>query len=402
MIDGPPMLLAHKIALNPNNVQATHLARAAGIARFAYNWGLAEWTKQYQAHVADTAIPAPSEGAIGRRLNAIKRTEFPWMLTVTKNAPQMAIRQLGTAFKNFFAKRAKFPTFRKKGNTDRFSITNDKFKVEGKKIRIPVLGWVRMRESVRFNGKIMSATVSRYSNRWYVSILVEIVPRDSTGSAENQGAVGVDLGITALATLSTGEVIAGPRSLKRSLSKLQRADRNLSRKQKGSANREKARRKLAKVHARICNLRNEAHHCLSTSLCRRFSLIGLENLNVRGLVKNRSLSRAISDAGWYALRMQIEYKAAMHGGMVHIASRFFASSKICSNCGEKRKSLSLSIREWTCENCGEKHDRDINAAKNLRNLAVGSTVSVCGEKGSGLKNFQVKPVSMKQEISNKS
>jgi putative transposase len=136
------MLIAHKIELAPNKVQATHLSRASGTARFAYNWALAEWTRQYRAHEADPTIAAPTEAAIGRRLNAIKRREFPWMLTVTKNAPQMAIRQLGAAFKNFFAKRAGFPVFRKKGVRDRFSITNDKFRLDGMRIRIPSLaGW---------------------------------------------------------------------------------------------------------------------------------------------------------------------------------------------------------------------------------------------------------------------
>jgi putative transposase len=396
------VLLAHKIALDPNNAQATHLARAAGTARFAYNWGLAEWTKQYQRHLADPAVPAPSEGAIGRRLNAIKRAEFPWMLSVTKNAPQMAIRQLGNAFRNFFAKRAKFPSFRKKGNRDRFSITNDKFKVEGKRIRIPVLGWVKMREALRFPGKIMSATVSRYCDRWYVSISVEVAPPDPHVGTENQGAVGVDLGLISLATLSNGEIITGPKAHKKLLSRLQRADRNLSRKQKDSANREKARKRLAKVHKRIWDLRNDAHHRFSTSLCRRFSIIGLENLNVGGMIKNRTLARAIADAGWYSLRMQIEYKAARHGGLVHIASRCFPSSKICSSCGDKRQTLPLSVREWCCDSCGEHHYRDVNAAKNLKNLAVSSTVTACGEEGAGRKMFPVKPSSMKQEISSES
>src|SRR5690606_16442132 len=147
------MIVAHKIALDPNNVQATYFAKAAGVARFAYNWALAEWQRQYEAWKQDNSLPKPSQAALRRQLNAIKREKFPWMLEVTKNAPQMAIIQLGEAFKNFFAGRAKYPQFRKKGKDDRFTLTNDQFSIDGCRIRIPNLGWVRMRESLRFAGK---------------------------------------------------------------------------------------------------------------------------------------------------------------------------------------------------------------------------------------------------------
>ncbi len=153
------MLMAHKIALSPNNTQATYFARASGTARFAYNWALAEWQCQYEAWKADNRLPKPSQAALRRQLNALKREQYPWMLEVTKNAPQMAIMQLGDAFKNFWAGRAKYPKFRKKGVHDRFSLSNDQFSVKGSRIRIPNLGWVRMRESLRFTGKIMSATL---------------------------------------------------------------------------------------------------------------------------------------------------------------------------------------------------------------------------------------------------
>ena len=155
------MLIAHKIALDPNNVQATYFARAAGTARFAYNWALAEWQRQFDACKADALLPKPSQMVLRRQLNGIKGEQFPWMLDVTKNAPQMAIIQLGAAFKNFFAGRAKYPKFRKKGLHDRFSLSNDQFSIDGSRLCIPRLGWVRMRETLRFIGKTMSATVSR-------------------------------------------------------------------------------------------------------------------------------------------------------------------------------------------------------------------------------------------------
>ncbi|TSE35344.1 transposase, IS605 OrfB family [Tepidimonas fonticaldi] len=388
-----------------------HFARTSGTARFAYNWALAEWQRQYEAWKADNSLPKPSQAALRRQLNAIKRERFPWMLEVTKCAPQMAIIQLGQAFQNFFAGRAKYPKFRKKGVHDRFTLTNDQFSVEGCRIRIPNLGWVRMRESLRFAGKIMSATISRVADRWFVSIVVdtedppkrrpENEPRDKSHvPGEYQGAVGVDLGVSALATLSTAEVIPGPKPHKALLSRLRRLSRSLSRKQKGSRNRQKAKAKLARLHARIAHIRLDALHKLTTALARRFHTIGIEDLSVRGMLANRHLARSIADMGFFEFRRQLEYKAAMRGGQVAVADRFYASSKTCSACGEKLYDLPLSVREWTCPSCGVVHDRDVNAAVNLKNMAVSSLVAACGEEGDGSgRKTGVKPASMKQEVS---
>lgn len=395
------MLIARRIALDPNNMQAAYLARAAGTARFAYNWALAEWMRQYEAWKLDNTLCKPSQAAIRRQLNAIKREQFPWMLEVTKNAPQMAIIQLGQAFRNFFAGRANHPKLRKKGVHERFTLTNDQFSIDGSRIRIPNLGWVRMRESLRFLGKIMSATVCRVADRWFVSISVDTPDSSHLPKAENQGAVGVDLGVSALATLSTGELpIIGPKPHKALLNRLRRLSRALSGKQKGSANRRKARAKLARLHARIAAIRSDALHQLTTGLTRRFHTIGIEDLSVRGMVKNRRMARAILDMGFFEFRRQLEYKAQMRGGQVIVASRFFASSKTCSCCRYKLDYLPLSVREWTCPACGTNHDRDVNAAINLKNLAVSSTASACGEEGAGRhRKMTVKPTSRKQEVS---
>ena len=396
------MLIAHKIALDPNNGQATDFARAAGTARFAYNWALAEWQRQYEACKADASLPKPSHMALRRQLNSIKAEQFPWMLEVTKNAPQMAIVQLGAAFKNFFAGRAQYPKFREKGLHDRFSLTNDQFSINASRIRIPNLGWVRMRETLRFTGKIMSATVSRVADRWFVSITVDAPDSLPPPHAENQGAVGVDLGISALATLSTGEKVEGPKAHKALLCRLQRLSRGLSRKVKGSENRKKTKVKLSRLHARIGNVRSDSLHQLTTDLTRRFHTIGIEDLNVRGMVKNRHLSRAVSDMGFFEFRRQLDYKAARRGGMIVVADRWYPSSKTCSCCGHKLETLPLSVREWTCPECGSVQDRDVNAAINLRNLAVSSTVSACGEEGSGSgRKTRTKPASVKQESSSK-
>ncbi len=397
------MLIAHKIALDPNNVQATYFARAAGTARFAYNWALSEWKRQYEAHKVDAKQPKPSQATLRRQLNAIKREQFPWMLEVTKNAPQMAIIQLGDAFKNFFAGRAKYPQYRKKGVNERFTLTNDQFRVDGSRIRIPHLGWVRMREPLRFTGKIMSATVSRVADRWFVSLAVDIPDSSHLPEAENQGVVGVDLGVSALATLSTGEPpIPGPKAHKVLLNRLQRLSRSLSRKQKDSKNREKAKVKLARLHARISNIRKDSLHKLTSDLTSRFHTIGIEDLNVKGMVKNHPLARSIADMGFFEFRRQLEYKAEQRGGLVVVAERWFASSKTCSCCGHKLETLPLSMREWTCPACHTQHERDANAAINLKNLAVSSTVSACGEEGAGLgRKTKVKPTSVKQEFSAK-
>jgi len=397
------MIIAHKIALDLNNQQATYCQKAAGIARFSYNWALGEWTVQYQACKRNDALPKPSQMALRRQLNAIKREQFPWMLEVTKNAPQMAIIQLGEAFKNFFAGRASYPQFKKKGKShDSFTLTNDQFAIKASRIRIPNLGWVRMRESLRFNGKILSATISRTANRWYVSISVETEDKSHLSQAENQGVVGVDLGVKALATLSTGETITGAKPLKRLMAKLKRLSRALSRKIKGSSNRHKAKQKIAKLHARIAFIRQNTLHQLTSHLTSCFHTIGIEDLNVKGMVKNRKLSGAISDMGFFEFRRQLEYKAEMRGGTVVVANRWYPSSKTCSVCGDVQASLPLSVRNWQCPNCQTQHDRDKNAATNLANYAVSSTVSACGAEGSGSnRKARTKPAAMKQEINAK-
>jgi putative transposase len=403
------VLIAHRIALDPNNQQATYFKKACGVARFAYNWALAEWKRQYEAWKADNSLPKPSQQSLRRQLNAIKRKQFPWMLEVTKCAPQMAIIQLGQAFQNFFAGRARHPQFRKKGVHDRFTLTNDQFSIDGCRIRIPNLGWVRMRETLRFAGKIMSATISREADRWFVSITVDTPDSSHLPQAENQGAVGVDLGVSALATLSTGEKIAGPKPHAALLARLKRLSRSLSRKQKGSANRKKAKAKLARLHARISHIRQDALHKLTTDLTRRFHTIAIEDLNVRGMARNRHLARSIMDMGFFEFRRQLEYKAAMRGGQVVVIDRFFPSSKTCSVCGHRLDDLPLSVREWTCPACGAQQERDVNAAKNLLayGLAIlnGPTASsagceACGEAGSGLgRKLKTKPASVKQEVS---
>jgi putative transposase len=400
------MLISHRIALDPNNGQATYFARAAGTARFAWNWALAEWQRQSTARKADPSLPAPSEAALRRLLNAIKAEQFPWMMEVTKNAPQQAIKNVGAAFKRFFARQGKCPRFKKKG------VARDSFRadggtdkahpnavaVDGKRIKLPVVGWVRMREALRFQGKVMSAVVSRTADRWFVSLTVEI--QHQVPIRENQAAVGVDLGVLRLATLSDGGEVTGPKALKANLKRLRRLSRSLSRKVKGSSNRRRAAGKIARLHARISNIRKDSLHKLTTDISSRFAVVGIEDLNVRGMMANDRLARSIADMGFHEFRRQLDYKMAMSGGSMVVADRWFPSSKTCSDCGATMDALPLSIREWDCPACGAHHDRDLNAARNLERMAVSSTVSACGEEGPGPgRKIGAKPASVKQEPS---
>ncbi|QYG01301.1 MULTISPECIES: RNA-guided endonuclease TnpB family protein [Massilia] len=377
------MFRGHRIRLDPNNVQATYLARAAGTARFSYNWALTEWQRQYEACKTDPDLPKPNERALRRQLNAIKRVQYPWMLAVTKNAPQMAIMELDRAFTNFFKGRARYPTCRRKGRDDRFTLTNDQFRIKEKRIWIPRLGWVRMWESLRFAGRCVSASISRVADHWYASITVD-TSEPLLPSAENQGVVGVDLGVTTLATLSNGETFVGPKALAMLLDRVRRLSRDLSRKVKGSRNRGKAKKKLAKLYARIASLRRDSLHKLSTNITHRFHTIGIEDLHVKGMLANRCLSRAIADMGFGELRRQLEYKAAQRGGQVVVVDRWYPSSKTCSCCGYLLAVLDLGTRRWVCPGCGTNHDRDVNAAINLKNLAASSAVAACGGEGAGL------------------
>ena len=303
-------------------MQRTYFAKACGTARFAYNWALSRWQSLYEAGETVT------EAGLRRILNSIKREQYPWMLEVTKCAPQLAIMNLGTAFKNFFAKRAEFPTFKKKGVNDSFSISNDQFAITGKTIRIPNLGNVRMTEGLRFEGKIIGATVSRKADRWFVSIQVEMESPAPIHDSESQ-AVGVDLGVTDLLTLSDGTKIPGSKPHKALLSRLRRLNKSLSRKQgakkgeKKSKNFIKARKQLSRLHSKIANIRNDETHKLTTMLTQNYGTIGIEDLNVSGMVKNHKLARAILDMSFFEQRRQLEYKAAMTGSVVVVADRFF-------------------------------------------------------------------------------
>jgi putative transposase len=328
--------------------------------------------------------------AIGTKPNANKvkvawnafRVSIPWSYDVTKCASNQAILDLGKAFTNFYRdckkpkkdRRFRYPVFKRKELNEGFALWNDQFEIEGKRVRIAKLGWVRTRESLRFEGKIMAARISFSGGRWFLSVQVDTdVHRDA---APEGSIVGVDLGITTLATLSNGEKMEGPRPRKQLLGSLKRMARRVSLQkhrakefQKHSSRRQYKRQlRLSRLHARLADIRNDAAHKLTSLLTSRFQTVVIEDLNVSGMSKNHALAGAILDCGFGEIRRQLDYKAAMRNGRILVADRFFPSSKLCSCCGFKASGMSLSVREWTCENCGESHDRDINAAMNLEQL----------------------------------
>ncbi|HDN25665.1 MAG TPA: transposase [Thioploca sp.] len=354
------LTLAHKICLDPNNEQEQYLKQACGIARFTWNWALEEWKNQSENGLKPTAF------ALKKQFNAIKPVDFPWMYDVTKYASQQPFIHLQTAFNRFFNGLGGYPKLKKKGHHDSFYIGNDHINIDGKYLKLPKLGWMRMRETLRFSGRVISATISPRANKWFVSLNVELC--QAPKSCNSQAGVGVDLGIKALAALSNGEAFEAPKPLKKSLKKQKRMQRSLSRRLKGSNNRQEIKEKIASVHAKITNIRLDSIHKLTSFLTNHFGGIVIEDLNVSGMLKNRKLSRAIADIGFYEFRRQLEYKSKYKGNYLLIADRWFPSSKICSNCGNKKEQLALHERVYHCEACGQSLDRDLNAAINLKNL----------------------------------
>ncbi len=348
---------AFKYELDLNNVQRTACLKHAGASRWAFNFGLRRKKEAYAAgHKTPTAID------LHRELNALKATEIPWMYEVSKCAPQEALRNLDRAFVNFFEKRSRFPKFKsRKRGIGSFRLTGS-ISVNGNTVQLPRLGVLRLKEESAVVGKTLSATVSERAGRWFVSIQVEtsiVVP-------DNQGpAVGVDLGITKLAALSDGCVFENPKAYRRKLNVLKLAQRIVARRHKGSKRRERAKRRVANLHYRIANIRSDTIHKMTPFIAMTYGVVGIEDLNVRGMAKNHCLAGAVSDAAFGEVRRQLEYKCQWYGSKLVVHDRFMPSSKTCSRCGEIKDSLPLSDRTFRCDGCGHEQDRDLNAAINL-------------------------------------
>lgn len=352
--------------LDPNVQQRILLAKHAGAARFAYNWGLARRITLYEESKKGTNAIAQH-----KELNALKQTDYPWMYEVSKCAPQEALRNLDNAFRNFFrgvkeGRKVGFPRFKKKGRNDSFRLTGSIHILE-RYVQLPRLGVIRLKEIPAVEGRILSATVRREADRWFVSIAVEL-ERPEPVPVEGP-VVGIDVGLTTFATLSTGEKVNAPKPLARHLRRLKRLSRSLSRKQKGSRNRKKAVLQVARLHRRIRNIRQDFLHKLTTKLAKTKSVIVMEDLNVKGMMRNRTLARGISDVAWSEMKRQLSYKTVWYGSKLTLCGRWYPSSKTCADCGHKVDKMPLSVRTWVCPNCGAVHDRDENAAKNLEGFA---------------------------------
>lgn len=361
------IIKAHKIKLNPTSEQEAYFKCAAGCARLAYNWALAEWRREYEAG------GKPSARELKKRFNEIKAEQFPFVKEVTKCATEQAFADLGVAFGNFFRRLKEgkgfgYPKFKSRNrSTPSFYLANDKIKFQGHTVYIPKLGWVNMAERLRFDGHVMGARVRCRAGQWWIAVAVEM---EKPLPEEKSNTVGVDVGIKNLGVTSDGQVFENREYLRQSQIRLNGLNKSLSRKQLGSRNFEKAKIKVQRAHYRVACRRNDAIHKMTTELCRNYAVIGIEDLNVKGMVRNRRLSRALSDAALGEIHRQLNYKAEWFGAVIQPVDMFFPSSQLCSACGERATDLTLAERVWRCKACGSHHDRDLNAAINIRNEAL--------------------------------
>ncbi|WP_433525157.1 RNA-guided endonuclease InsQ/TnpB family protein [Nocardia pseudovaccinii] len=387
------MKRAYKYRFYPTEQQERELVRTFGCVRLVYNKALearttAWFTEQRRVNYNETSA----------MLTAWKKTDDLKFLGEVSCVPlQQTLRHLQGAFASFFDKRAKYPRFksRKKSHSSaeytRSAFTFRDGQLTLAKMADPLnIVWCR---PLPEGAQPSTVTVSRDSvGRWFVSLLTETVVAEHP---RTDSAVGVDAGITSLLALSTGEKITNPRHQGRERARLVKARRALARKTKGSVNREKARQKVARIHARITDRRRDHLHKLSTRLVRENQTIVIEDLHVAGMLRNHRLARAISDVSWSELRSMLVYKAAWYGREVIAVDRWFPSSKVCSACGSLHDAMGLDVREWVCRCCGVTHDRDINAARNI--LAAGLAVSACGGGVRPTRQSSARQSSVKQE-----
>ena len=370
------MQLAHKIELKPNNKQKTYFTKACGTARFVYNWALAEWNRRHEENQ-----PLPQEDherisgmSLKKAFNAIKAKQFPWTAEVTKYAAQQPFLDLQEAFGRFFKRQGGRPKFKKKGKArESFYVGGDQLKIKGKKIHVPNLGSVRLKENPRFEGKINSAVFSKTADKWFVSIQFEA--KEDTRETPSQGRhVGIDIGLESMAVTSDGHRFESPMPLKKHLRQLARQQRVMSKKfmtakEDGrklfeSKNFQKQRMKAAKIHYKVSCIRKDTLHKLTSFLASNYTGIAIEDLNVKGMVKNHNLARAIQDVGFGEFRRQLTYKTGWRGTDLVVVDRFFPSSKTCSQCHEVKEVMPLTARTFECE-CGFEANRDYNASLNL-------------------------------------
>jgi putative transposase len=382
------VMQAYRFALDPTPTQRRALASHCGAARVAHNWGLMlVKTRLDQRRVGEDVEVPWTLPELRREWNRAKQEVAPWWAENSKEAYSSGLDGLARALKNWADSRAgrrkgrpvRFPQRKRKGRCrDACRFTTGPIKVvpDRKHIQLPRIGILKTHESTRKlarrlehgTARILAATITRTADRWFVSFTVE-VQRPIPASNGHYRVVGVDVGICHLATLSTGATIPNPRALEHSLRKLRRMNRQLARRKPGSKRRNVTRRRLARVHVRAANLRRDALHELTTTLATQHGTVVIEQLNMAGMVRNRHLARVLSDTGVAELRRQLAYKPTWYGSRLVVADRFYPSSKTCSFCGWVKAKLTLAERTFRCEGCGLRIDRDLNAARNLAELA---------------------------------
>ena len=358
--------LAYKTKLKLNNQQKTLMRQCAGYGRWVWNWALDFKQKAYHE---DIKLNKPQ---LRKYYTNHVKPLYPWQSNLSSRIYQYVFIDLDEAYKRFFQGIAKYPRFKKKGKSNN-SFTIDAggkpILIGGKLHKFPFFGWLKTYENLPICST-KKITFSEASGDWFVSFFIEV---DFLPTEKNRDRVGVDLGISKLATLSSSVVFDNPKAYTKALKRLARLQRDLSRKVFQSKNWYKAKLKVAKAHRKVADIRSNAIHHLTSYLAKNHSEIIMEDLNVKGLIKNRHLSKALSDAAFGIIRTQVEYKSSRYGSSLVLADRFFPSSQLCSNCGHRQK-MPLKLRTYICSNCCIKLDRDFNASVNLENyIAVGLT-----------------------------
>ena len=366
------MLKAYKYKLIPNQEQIETLSKYFGCVRFIYNWGLEKKIETHKESGKSICyVQLSSEFTLLKQ-----QKEFEWLSECPRDTLQQSLRNLDRAFSNFFKKNAKYPKFKaKKHSMDSVKFTKSvHFDFINWTVKLPKIGKVDLCKSRTFNqetNKIVNCTVSKDSccTYWCVVTVDDLQEIPSKAEISKDSSVGIDLGIKDYAILSDGRKFSNPKHLENTKKKLAHLQKVLARKEKGSKNYEKMRIKVAKCHRKIANKRNDSLHNLSSYLVNNYKTICLEDLNVKGMLQNHHLARAIQDASWGEFTRQLQYKSDWKGDNIIYIGMFEPSSKTCSVCGYKKEDLKLSDRKWTCPNCGTKHDRDINAAINIKEMA---------------------------------